>query len=51
MLALLARPWLSRFERRLRAYLAQNIAGFSPVLPGLRECEVVGVMGGKEGDY
>lgn len=49
MIAWRIRLWLSRFERRLRAYLVQNIAGFSPVLPGLREYEGGGGDGGKGG--
>lgn len=53
MLVLRARPWLSRFERRIRAHLVLNVEGVSPVLPGLRECEGGGGDGGggKEGDY
>lgn len=49
MLALRARSWLSRFERRLRAYLVQNVASFSPVLSGLREYKGGGADGGKGG--
>lgn len=49
MLVLRARPWLSRFERWIRAHLVLNVEGVSPVLPGLRECEGGGGDGGGKG--